>query len=179
MFFSRIAILCLSIVIGGFILVGSLEAGESKLKLKKASVFLNPTQGNRVFGIVTFEEVEGGGVQIVGNVEGLTPGKHGFHIHEFGDCSAPDGSSTGGHYNPNGHFHGSPDHAERHMGDLGNIVADDTGHGHYERLDKVIQLSGAHSVIGRSLVVHSNADDYTTQPTGNSGGRVACGVILE
>jgi superoxide dismutase, Cu-Zn family len=144
---------------------------------KRAVAALNPTKGNDANGVVTFEAVEGG-VKIVAKIEGLTPGKHGFHIHEFGDCSAPDGASAGGHFNPTHKKHGGPDHLERHAGDLGNIVADEKGHGEYERVDSVITLSGPDTIIGRSVVIHSNADDFVTQPTGNAGGRVACGIII-
>lgn len=143
---------------------------------KRAIAILNPTKGNQVTGVVKFEAVEGG-VKITAQVDGLTPGKHGFHIHEFGDCSSPDGASAGGHFNPTHKKHGSPDALERHAGDLGNIYADDKGHGEYERIDHVITLTGSDTIIGRSIVVHALPDDFTTQPTGNAGGRVACGVI--
>lgn len=156
----------------------SLAAEETAVITKsvKASCILNPTQGNKVQGVVTFTKVEGG-VKIVAVVSNLTPGQHGFHIHEFGDCSAPDGSSAGGHFNPKNVQHGAPDALERHAGDLGNLVADDHGNAHYERIDKVIRLEGPDTIIGRSVVVHANADDFKTQPTGNAGGRQACGVI--
>jgi superoxide dismutase, Cu-Zn family len=163
----------------GMLLAGqSLYAAGDSSKPKKARAVLHPTKGNQAQGIVTFTEVEGG-VLVVADIDFLEPGKHGFHIHEFGDCSAPDGSSAGGHFNPKKMKHGSPDAVERHVGDLGNIGADGRGYAHYERLDKLISLSGEDTIIGRSVVVHSNADDFTTQPTGNSGGRVACGVIEE
>lgn len=142
----------------------------------KASCILHPTQGNKVEGVVTFTKVEDG-VKIVAEVSNLTPGSHGFHIHEFGDCSAPDGSSAGGHFNPKKTQHGAPDAHERHAGDLGNLVADKQGNAHYERIDKVIELEGTDTIIGRSVVVHASEDDFKTQPTGNAGGRVACGVI--
>jgi len=143
---------------------------------RMASAQLNPAKGCGAYGYVTFTEAEGGTL-IVADVENLEPGKHGFVIHEYGDCSAPDGSSTGGHYNPTVARHGGPDHLCRHIGDLGNIVADEFGHAHYERLDKVVSLTNCYSIIGKSICVHANADDYNTQPTGNVGGRVAFGVI--
>lgn len=150
----------------------------TKKKYIKAKVLLKPTKGNEVTGEVTFVETDKG-VHVVADVDGLKQGKHGFHIHENGDCSAPDGSSAGGHFNPKKALHGGPESAERHVGDLGNVVADDKGHGHYERDDFVITLKGENSIIGRSVVVHSDADDFKTQPTGNSGGRLACGIIEE
>lgn len=145
-------------------------------KILNASAQLHPTTGHKVHGTVTFTTVEGG-VKVVADVDQLTPGKHGFHIHEYGDCSAPDGSSAGGHFNPSGHKHGAPDALERHVGDLGNIVADQNGHAHYEFVDRLISLNGPHTIIGRSVIIHSLPDDYITQPTGNAGARVACGVI--
>ena len=163
-----------------FLMGGSLAiaAAPSDTTLKKASATLNPTKGSRVQGIVTFTQVSEG-VQIVAEVKGLTPGLHGFHIHEHGDCSSPDASSAGGHFNPSHAKHGAPDGKERHAGDLGNIVADKSGVAHYSRIDKMIRLDGPDSIIGKSVIVHVNPDDFRTQPTGNAGGRVACGVIRQ
>ena len=142
----------------------------------RATAVLSPTKGSTVMGLVTFTKVEGG-VNIVADVTGLTPGTHGFHIHEFGDCSAPDAASAGGHFNPNHREHGAPDAARRHAGDLGNLEADESGKAHYERVDKILSLNGADSIVGHSVIVHKKADDLKTQPTGNAGARAACGVI--
>ena len=142
----------------------------------KAVAVLSPTKGSNVAGTVTFMKVEGG-VRIVADVAGLKPGEHGFHIHEFGDCSAPDATSAGGHFNPQHAQHGAPDAAARHAGDFGNLVADDSGKAHYERVDTIMTLDGANSVLGHAVIVHEKADDLKTQPTGNAGARVACGVI--
>lgn len=161
----------------GVLLSTSLLGGQPS-KPKQARAVLNPTKGNRAQGLVTFTQVEGG-VKIVADVDYLEPGRHGFHIHEFGDCSAPDGSSAGGHFNPTKTKHGAPDAVERHAGDLGNLATDPKGRAHYERIDKMITLEGENTIIGRSVVVHANADDFLSQPTGNAGGRVACGVIEE
>ncbi|MCB1111108.1 MAG: superoxide dismutase family protein [Chlamydiales bacterium] len=148
-----------------------------KADARTAVAILNPTEGNEVKGMVTFTQLEDG-VQIIAEISGLTPGEHGFHIHEFGDCSAPDGSSAGGHYNPTDEMHGGPDSSVRHVGDLGNVIADSTGNAKYERVDTVISLTGPDSIIGKSVIVHADADDYVTQPTGNAGKRLACGVIV-
>lgn len=148
----------------------------SQQKEIKAKAKLYPTKGNQARGEVTFTTVPGG-VLIIADIEGLAPGKHGFHIHEFGDCSAPDASSAGGHFDPTHSRHGSPDAKERHVGDLGNIVADRKGTAHYERIDKIIALDGKDTIIGRSVIVHEKEDDFKTQPAGNSGTRQACGVI--
>ncbi|HVV69693.1 MAG TPA: superoxide dismutase family protein [Gammaproteobacteria bacterium] len=137
---------------------------------------LTPTQGNTVTGIVTFSKVKDG-IKIVADVSGLPQGEHGFHIHEFGDCSAPDAMSAGGHFNPLHMSHAGPEDKLRHEGDLGNLSADASGKAHYERTDKIIMLSGTDAIIGRSVVVHKDVDDFKSQPAGNSGARVACGVI--
>lgn len=145
-------------------------------QVSRAVAVIEPTSGNDVHGVVRFSQTEQG-IRIVADLEGLTPGKHGFHIHEYGDCSAPDGSSAGGHFNPGHHRHGGPDDAERHAGDFGNIVADEEGKAHWERVDNHISFQGDTSILGRAVIVHADADDLTSQPSGNAGKRVACGVI--
>jgi Cu-Zn family superoxide dismutase len=152
------------------------SGGYSANEIHKAVCVLHPTKGYNVTGLVTFTKVKNG-VKIVADVEGLTPGKHGFHIHEYGDISASDGTSIGGHFNPTNKKHGSPDSQERHVGDLGNLTAGANGQAHYERIDKVISLNGPYSIIGRGIIVHAGEDDFVTQPTGNAGARVADGVI--
>ncbi|MEI7981196.1 MAG: superoxide dismutase family protein [Bacteroidota bacterium] len=142
----------------------------------KAVCMLYPTTGNLVTGIVTFTKIDGG-VKVVADVQGLTPGKHGFHVHECGDCTASDGTSAGGHFNPGKMDHGAPVDMMRHEGDLGNLEADASGKAHLEFVDPVIQLDGPGSIIGRSMIVHAKEDDLKTQPTGNAGPRIACGVI--
>ncbi|HKJ43190.1 MAG TPA: superoxide dismutase family protein [Sunxiuqinia sp.] len=151
-------------------------AVEQAPAVTKAVCVIHPTEGNTVHGVVTFTKVDGG-VRIVGDLEGLTPGKHGFHVHQYGDCSGLDGKTAGGHFNPENMKHGGPNDVERHVGDLGNIEAGDDGKAHYERVDKVISLNGKHSIIGRAIIVHAGEDDLTSQPTGAAGARVACGVI--
>jgi Cu-Zn family superoxide dismutase len=142
----------------------------------KAIAVLHPTTGNSVSGTVTFT-ASGNQVKVVADITGLTPGKHGFHIHEFGDCSDPKAASAGGHFNPGHKQHGAPDTSERHAGDLGNIDADASGKAHLEWTDSVMKLSGSDSIIGHAVIVHEKADDLKTQPTGDAGGRLACGVI--
>lgn len=137
---------------------------------------LQPTKGNKVSGTVTFTAVEGG-VKVVAELTGLTPGDHGFHIHEKGDCSDPEAKSAGGHFNPGKHDHGGPSAEVRHAGDFGNITANADGKARYERIDKLIHLDGPDTIVGRSVIVHENADDLKSQPSGNAGPRVACGVI--
>jgi Cu-Zn family superoxide dismutase len=142
----------------------------------KAVAVLHPTAGNKAHGIVTFTQV-GTSVKVVADLEGLTPGSHGFHIHQYGDCSAADGTSAGGHFNPDNVSHGALNGEPSHVGDLGNIEADKTGKAHLELTDTQMTFSGPHSIIGRGVIVHAGEDDMKSQPTGNAGGRVACGVI--
>lgn len=140
-----------------------------------AVVHLLPTEGNTVTGTITFSTAADG-VRVVAEVENLTPGDHGFHVHQTGDCSAPNGTSAGGHFNPGSVDHGARTAEVRHVGDLGNLTAGAEGKAHAEFVDSVIALSGEHSIIGRAVIVHAAPDDYG-QPTGNAGARVACGVI--
>lgn len=144
--------------------------------INSAIAVLYPTEGNQVDGTVIFTKTADG-VKVVADIEGLTPGKHGFHIHEYGDCSSSDGTSAGGHFNPGQMPHGAPTDQNRHEGDIGNITADSSGVAHLEWTDKGMTLSGPNSIIGRSVIVHAKEDDLKTQPTGNAGPRVACGVI--
>lgn len=142
----------------------------------KAIALIHATQGNQVKGTVVFVE-EAGGVRVTASISGLSPGLHGFHIHEFGDASSADGTAAGAHFNPSGHPHNGPSATNRHAGDLGNLTADATGNATLNWLDPHISLSGPHAIIGRSVVVHEKADDLTTQPTGNAGGRIGVGII--
>jgi len=144
--------------------------------IQKAICVVYPTQGNSISGTVTFTRLSEG-VKIVADLTGLTPGKHGFHIHEFGDCSSPDGTSAGGHFNPSGSPHGAPMDMSRHAGDMGNIEADAGGKAHLEYVDSHMSFEGPNSILGRSVIVHAKEDDMKTQPTGNAGPRIACGVI--
>jgi Cu-Zn family superoxide dismutase len=143
----------------------------------KAIAVLHPTAGNKASGTVTFTEVADG-VQVDAEITGLTPGNHGFHVHEFGDCSAADATSAGAHFNPTNKPHAAPDATERHVGDMGNVEADGSGKAKLEYLDHQISLTNDQQlVVGRSVVVHAKADDLKSQPAGDSGARVACGVI--
>lgn len=132
--------------------------------------------GSGVSGTVTFTQ-EVGLVRVEAHVNGLTPGGHGFHVHEFGDCSAPDFASAGSHFNPGGHPHGAPGDAKRHTGDLGNLDAGAGGSATVAQTDKMLRFEGSDNVVGRAVIVHAKADDLKTQPTGDAGGRLACGVI--
>ncbi len=143
----------------------------------KAVAVLIPTKsGTGVAGTITFTKVEKG-TRIQAEITGLAPGKHGFHVHEFGDASSPDGKAAGGHFNPKKMVHGDPSKtAPRHLGDLGNIEADKSGKATYDLVDPDLPLHGDHAIIGHGVVIHEKADDFG-QPVGNAGGRLAVGVI--
>lgn len=153
---------------------GHMMAGNT---VTKAIAVLHPTKsGGEASGEVKFTKVEGG-IEVDAEIRGLTPGLHGFHIHEFGDPSSPDAMSAGGHFNPDKTEHGGPHGDKRHVGDLGNIEANARGVAKLKVVDPNLAFSGSHSIIGRGLVVHEKADDLKGQPAGNAGGRVAVGVI--
>jgi len=159
-----------------FLLVQATGCAGVDSGITKAICHLQPTQGNRVTGTVTFTR-QNDVVRGEAMVHGLKPGNHGFHIHQFGDISAADGKSTGGHFNPDGHDHAGPMEGKRHVGDLGNLEADASGHAMYKRVDKYVQIHGQHSILSRGITIHAGTDDLKSQPTGAAGGRVACGVI--
>ncbi len=142
----------------------------------KATAVIHPTKGNSASGVVTFEK-KSDGLHITAKMQGLTEGKHGFHVHELGDCACDDGMCTAGHYNPTGQPHGGPESKHKHVGDFGNIVADKDGNATYELISHYTTLNGPHSIIGRGIIVHAGTDDLVSQPTGNAGARVGCGVI--
>jgi superoxide dismutase, Cu-Zn family len=145
----------------------------------KARVVLEPTRGNDVRGELEIGPAEAG-VQIVGSVVGLKPGGiHAMHIHEKGDCSAPDAESAGEHFNPTDQPHGRAHHGAHHVGDMDNLRANNDGEAAVERLARGATLGdgGSNDVAGRAIIVHAQADDYVSQPAGKAGDRIACGVI--
>jgi Cu-Zn family superoxide dismutase len=168
------------LVLGAAVVGVAAQAPDSKAAqggaATTATAKLASTANNTARGEVTFTQ-EAGGVHVVGSFSGLVYGEHGFHIHEKGDCSAPDGTSAGGHFNPGGNPHAARDAAARHVGDLGNLKADPYGLARVDFVDKTLSLSGPNSIVGRAVIIHEKVDDYTTQPTGNAGARQACGVI--
>jgi Cu-Zn family superoxide dismutase len=149
---------------------------EKAQPVTSAIAVLHASKGSKVEGSFTFTK-SGEGIRVQGKVTGLTPGKHGFHVHEFGDISSPDGTSAGGHFNPTGAPHGARDADQRHAGDFGNIEADASGVANVDFVDKKISFDGPTSILGRSVVVHAKEDDLKTQPSGDAGDRVAVGVI--
>jgi superoxide dismutase, Cu-Zn family len=146
-----------------------------------AQVSLTPAAGSSVKGDLTLTN-EGTDVSIRGEIAGLTPGKeHGFHVHEFGECSLPDFKSAGEHFNPTKDPHGGPKSTKRHLGDLPNAKADENGRATVDVTIKGPTVgdtdAGPAEIRGKALVLHAMPDDYKTQPSGGSGDRIACGVI--
>jgi superoxide dismutase, Cu-Zn family len=144
-----------------------------------ASAQVAPTQGNTASGSVALTAHEDG-VGLTGVIQGLKPSSEfGFHIHEKGDCSAPDASSAGGHFNPTKANHGNPETGPHHAGDMMNIKSDEQGVAQVDTraLGATLHSGQPTDVLGKAVVVHESPDDYTTQPSGNSGARIACGVI--
>ncbi|NNJ27919.1 superoxide dismutase family protein [Alienimonas chondri] len=161
---------------------GRVVTATPDMKSKKAPVVtkavcvLMPVGDSKVSGVLHFEQA-GDSVKVTGEVKGLEPGEHGFHVHQFGDLTDMEtGKSAGGHMDVGEHKHGKPSDKERHTGDLGNITADENGVAKVEMTDSVISLNGAHSIVGRGFIVHADPDDFG-QPTGNAGARVAIGAI--
>lgn len=160
-------------------LAAAVLAGCSSMEMATppaAVAALEAKSGSTVSGKVSFFGMTNG-VRVEAQVSGLTPGEHGFHVHEAGDCSAPDASSAKGHFNPAATAHGSHAAAEHHGGDMPNLVANAQGEASYRVELKGVALNGPNGIVGRSVVVHADPDDYKSQPAGNSGKRIACGLI--
>lgn len=144
-----------------------------------AAVQLSPTQGNTANGGLKLTAA-GTGVKLSGMLQGLKPNSEfGFHFHEKGDCSAPDATSAGAHFNPTGQDHGNPQAQPHHAGDMLNVKSDAQGVAEVsiDNPDVSLQTGQPNDVIGKALVLHAKPDDYKTQPSGNSGDRIACGVV--
>lgn len=152
------------------------EMEEATANITKAVAHIHAKESGQPLGSVTFEKTDGG-VNVNAQISGLEQGKHGFHIHQYGDCTAEDLTSAGGHYNPYNMKHGAPTDSLRHMGDMGNLPIGSEGSGSLNYTDTVIELNGPNSIIGRGIIIHSGADDLTSQPSGAAGERIACGVI--
>jgi Cu-Zn family superoxide dismutase len=142
-----------------------------------AVAVLKPRADNDASGTITFTEVDGG-VEVVADIARVSPGLHGIHLHEMGDCSAEDFTSTGGHFNPTDAPHGGPNDAVRHAGDFGNIEVGADGTGRLRLITDMLTVAdGPNTVVGRAVILHEGEDDLESQPTGAAGGRLACGVV--
>jgi len=157
------------------------QTQEAAPAITMATASLKGQEGSNVSGTVTFtQSPDGGAVTIQAEVSGVEgAGMHGFHIHETGDCSAADFTSAGGHFNPTNAPHGGPDDADHHAGDLGNIEIGAGGSGHLDLASSMLSLNAGapNTVVGKAVILHAGQDDLETQPTGDAGGRLACGVV--
>lgn len=142
-----------------------------------AAASLAPTSGNNAQGNILFHELADGSVDVQVDLTGVPAGVHGFHVHEKGDCG-DNGNAAGGHFNPTGAPHAGPGAASHHAGDFGNVTAASNGEVHTRFNTRSITVrEGERSAVGRAVILHANPDDLATQPTGNAGGRIACGVV--
>ncbi|MDC0719061.1 superoxide dismutase family protein [Nannocystis bainbridge] len=144
-----------------------------------ATATLTALMSSGVNGTVNFTQLADGKIKVEADITGLSPGKHGMHVHEFGDCTSPDGESAGGHFNPDKVDHGAPGSGAHHPGDFGNLDAGADGHAKLTLTMDPAHFSiasGTYNVLGRAIIVHEKVDDFG-QPTGNAGGRLACGII--
>lgn len=145
-----------------------------------AKAVMQARSNSKISGNVSFKQY-GDKLVIATNIKGLNPNqKHGFHIHEYGNCSAPDAKSAGGHFSPKPHDHGAPDSKMHHAGDLGNLKANTSGIAKVEISTNELSLikGEKNSIIGRAVIIHEKNDDLTSQPSGNAGARVACGIVV-
>jgi superoxide dismutase, Cu-Zn family len=173
---KKILLLCL--VLAGIIIACK---STSTPKSKVITVALEPRSESNVSGTATFTEVNGE-VQLVAKLSGLEPGFHAIHLHEKSDCSAADGTSTGGHWNPTFERHGKWGQIEHHKGDIGNLTANVDGEATliFSTKEWCIGCGDiTKDIMGKGVIVHKDADDFSTQPTGNAGGRIACGGIIK
>ena len=144
----------------------------------KATATIESRSGSKVTGKAVFTELPSGGTKIEVWIENATPGTHGIHLHEKGDCSAPDAASAGPHFNPAGNPHAGPADSKHHNGDWGNITIGADGKGHLEMTSDMLTVKpGPNSVMGKAVVFHEKADDLKSQPSGDAGGRFGCGVV--
>jgi Cu-Zn family superoxide dismutase len=153
-----------------------LRKRETAQEGERAVCVLHSIGKSEVTGVISFQQV-GNRIHVTGKIHHLAPGKHGFHVHQYGDLSdTAKGTSAGDHWNPESMPHGAPDTKERHVGDLGNVEANAEGTAAVDLYDRMLKLHGRDSIIGRAVVVHEKPDTFV-QPTGAAGGRVAFGVI--
>ncbi|TBX67562.1 superoxide dismutase family protein [Flavobacterium silvisoli] len=163
------------------LLIFSCKSSNANDNSKKLDITFESKSGSNVKGNAVFTE-KNGEVTLVAKLTGLKPGIHAIHIHEKADCSAADAASAGGHWNPTFKKHGKWGDAEHHKGDIGNFTADVDGNATvlFKTDEWCIGCGDAtKDILNKGLIVHANADDYTTQPTGNAGGRVACSAIIK
>jgi Cu-Zn family superoxide dismutase len=161
-------------VFASFLLIVSCAHSKGPM----AMATLDPTSGSTAKGVVHFTDVGDGNVEVVVDLTGVPPGVHGFHIHEKGDCGN-NAMNAGGHFNPTGMIHGAPDAVSHHAGDFGNVTAEANGEVHTRFTTHSISLKAndTTNAVGHAVVLHANPDDLTSQPAGNAGPRIACGIV--
>jgi len=173
-------ILTVSLTLGIFYLLSSFKQDQIMEKTKNAMATINSKSGSNVSGKVTFSELDGN-VTMKAIIKGASPGDHAIHIHLEGDCSAEDGSSAGGHWNPTGEDHGKWNQAPFHRGDIGNINVDSEGEGRISRTTDLWCIGCgdvSKDILGKSIIIHQGPDDFSTQPAGAAGPRIGCGEIV-
>ena len=145
---------------------------------KQAIASIGSASGSNLAGIAVFTQ-NGDTITLVVEIENVSPGIHAVHIHEKGDCSAPDGTSAGGHWNPTNVAHGTWGEGEFHLGDIGNVTVGEDGTGRIELTTKLWEIGTGSNIdiVGRGIIVHAGSDDFTSQPSGNAGARIGCGAI--
>lgn len=145
-----------------------------------ASAVLEPRSGSSARGMVRFAELADGSVRVTLDATGVPAGNRGFHVHQNGDCSAPDATSAGPHFDSGGNPHGAPGNPPHHSGDFGNVLATSDGLVRRQFTTRAITVSpGPSSVVGRAVIIHGGTDDLTSQPAGDAGARIACGVVSD
>jgi len=170
-----LSILSIAGMMAGVVLVSF--AGSPRKEKGEAMAVIESRSGSTVAGTARFKQ-KGDGVEATIEIKGAKPGQHGLHLHETGDCSAPDAKSAGGHFNPDSKAHGAPDADPHHAGDLGNITIGNDGKGKLKMMVKGLTVDPwPHLVVGQAVVFHADPDDLKSQPAGNAGARFACGVV--
>ena len=164
---KKLALIAISVLV-----LASCRSGRGAMAMAN----LNPSEGQTAKGTVHFQDQGEGLVEVVVDLTGVPPGEHGFHVHDKGDCGN-NGQNAGGHFNPTNMVHGAPDAQSHHAGDFGNVTAGANGevHARFETHSVTVK-EGAMSVVGHAVVLHGNPDDLVSQPAGNAGPRIACGV---
>lgn len=171
----------MSLTLGIFFLLAWTEQKTSGTNTRKAVAVIAPKSDSGLYGRVTFTEKDGK-VSMHAEIRGASQGDHAIHIHAVGDCSAPDGSSAGGHWNPTGEDHGKWNQSPFHLGDIGNISVNEDGKGSISRETELWCIGCGEEdrdILGKAIIVHQGIDDFSTQPSGAAGARIGCGEILE
>ncbi|MFV0678794.1 superoxide dismutase family protein [Ottowia sp.] len=178
---ARLALLAAAGAVAALALTGcsALSWGKTASVQLQATSVPQPNAAQPVAGQLKFSPVAGG-VRVTGTVSGLKPNApQAFHVHEKGDCSAADASSAGGHFNPTGQPHGAFTAHAHHVGDMPSLQANASGVAKVDFISQEFALEGASSIVGKSVIVHRDPDDVNSQPSGNAGPRLACGVIVK